>query len=226
MQSWGQSIIQTTGDPVHSNLYASSGPIFYLWQSKVSANERRRYICNVFFQWLRPCSTINKNGLWSRRVKPQINRDPYMAAIVNEHVFSFTKRWLNMGNRFRHANDSTQLGMSGNVYKFSDAVAEIWQELVNQPKKIYIRNLKHVWIESVWLDQCAFPSRGVGHVILLLVPRFLVESRRPFWLVDIGSGNGLVPLGTKPLPEPMLTYIDILNSGVWSAKTFLKSCMS
>ena len=25
-------------------------------------------------------------------------------------------------------------------------------------------------------------------------------------LVNIGSGNGLVPDGTKPLPEPMLTY--------------------
>ena len=25
-------------------------------------------------------------------------------------------------------------------------------------------------------------------------------------LVNIGSGNGLVPLGTKPLPEPLLTY--------------------
>ena len=24
--------------------------------------------------------------------------------------------------------------------------------------------------------------------------------------VDIGLGNGLVPDGTKPLPEPMLTY--------------------
>ena len=24
-------------------------------------------------------------------------------------------------------------------------------------------------------------------------------------LVDIGSGNGLLPDGTKPLPEPMLT---------------------
>ena len=25
-------------------------------------------------------------------------------------------------------------------------------------------------------------------------------------LVNIGSGNGLFPGGTKPLPEPMLTY--------------------
>ena len=30
----------------------------------------------------------------------------------------------------------------------------------------------------------------------------------PYWRqVNIGSGNGLVPPGTKPLPEPMLTRI-------------------
>ena len=26
-----------------------------------------------------------------------------------------------------------------------------------------------------------------------------------WWLVNIGSGNGLVPSGNKPLPEPMFT---------------------
>ena len=28
-----------------------------------------------------------------------------------------------------------------------------------------------------------------------------------WWSVNIGSGNGLVPSGSKPLPEPMLTQI-------------------
>ena len=28
-----------------------------------------------------------------------------------------------------------------------------------------------------------------------------------WWQVNIGSGNGLVPSGNKPLPEPMLTQI-------------------
>ena len=32
--------------------------------------------------------------------------------------------------------------------------------------------------------------------------RFMLQVQ---WLVNIGSGNGLVPDGTKPLPEPMLT---------------------
>ena len=37
---------------------SSSGPVFYLTLSKVSANERRHYMCNVFFRWLRPCPAI------------------------------------------------------------------------------------------------------------------------------------------------------------------------
>ena len=30
-----------------------------------------------------------------------------------------------------------------------------------------------------------------------------------WWSVDIGSGNGLVPSGNKPLPESMLTQISV-----------------
>ena len=37
-----------------------SGPVFYLWLSKVWAKERRRYICNVFSYWLRPWSAIDR----------------------------------------------------------------------------------------------------------------------------------------------------------------------
>ena len=33
--------------------------------------------------------------------------------------------------------------------------------------------------------------------------------------LNIGSGNGLVLSGTKPLPEPVLTQIDIT---IWSHK--------
>ena len=40
-------------------------------------------------------------------------------------------------------------------------------------------------------------------------PRFCVSGKRPivqyFW-VNSGSGNGLIPDGIKPLPEPLLTY--------------------
>ena len=34
-------------------------------------------------------------------------------------------------------------------------------------------------------------------------------------MVNIGSGNGLMPDGTKPLPEPMLTYnISLYQSSI------------
>ena len=36
-------------------------------------------------------------------------------------------------------------------------------------------------------------------------------TRTYWWQVNIGSGNGLVPLGNKPSPEPMLTQIYIAN---------------
>ena len=37
-----------------------------------------------------------------------------------------------------------------------------------------------------------------------------VNATRPdWWQVNIGSGNGLVPSGKKPLPEPMLTQISV-----------------
>ena len=31
-----------------------------------------------------------------------------------------------------------------------------------------------------------------------------------WWSINIGSGNGLVPSGNKPLPEPMLTQISVV----------------
>ena len=43
-----------------------------------------------------------------------------------------------------------------------------------------------------------------------MAERFLVKlfvSGRPLWEVNIGSGNGMVPSGNKPLPEPMLIQI-------------------
>ena len=43
-----------------------------------------------------------------------------------------------------------------------------------------------------------------------------MNATRPYWwLVNIGSGNGLVPSGNKPLPEPMLTQINVAKcSGI------------
>ena len=35
------------------------------------------------------------------------------------------------------------------------------------------------------------------------------------WSVNIGSGNGLVPSGNKPLPEQMLTQISVAIKPQW-----------
>ena len=35
----------------------------------------------------------------------------------------------------------------------------------------------------------------------------MIATRLHWWKINIGSGGGLVPLGTKPLPEPVLTQI-------------------
>ena len=43
-------------------MHHTQGPFSYLWLSKVLANERRRYICNVFSHWPRPCSANTKKG--------------------------------------------------------------------------------------------------------------------------------------------------------------------
>ena len=32
--------------------------------------------------------------------------------------------------------------------------------------------------------------------------------------INIGSGNGLLPEGTKPLPEPVLTYHKVSSSDI------------
>ena len=41
---------------------------------------------------------------------------------------------------------------------------------------------------------------------LMFILRWNV-TRSHWWVVSIGSGNGLLPLGNKPLPEPMMTQI-------------------
>ena len=37
-------------------------------------------------------------------------------------------------------------------------------------------------------------------------------TKHLWWYVNIGSGNGLVPSGNKPLPEPMLTQTYVISA--------------
>ena len=57
---------------------------------------------------------------------------------------------------------------------------------------------------------CDFKFINFKHIDILSIqeekyPR--MYARGSHWWVNIGSGNGLVPSGTKPLPEPLLTKI-------------------
>ena len=43
-------------------------------------------------------------------------------------------------------------------------------------------------------------------ILSIFFERWTAQLTRPhWWLLNIGSGKGLVPSGNKPLPEPMLT---------------------
>ena len=44
-------------------LWMITYPVFYLWLSKVSADDRRRYPCIGFSRWMSPCSARNTTGL-------------------------------------------------------------------------------------------------------------------------------------------------------------------
>ena len=55
---------------------------------------------------------------------------------------------------------------------------------------------------AVCLCMCVYCLQAIGDVRLTLWPMGNLN-------VNIGSGNGLVPSGSKPLPEPMLTQISV-----------------
>ena len=51
-------------------------------------------------------------------------------------------------------------------------------------------------------------SLAPGRFIVKIALRWMPAATRPYWCyINIGSGNGLVLSGNKPLPEPMLTQI-------------------
>ena len=96
----------------------------------------------------------------------------------------------------------------------------------NNTSVIYINDSSMVWWHSF---KMAWYHTGAKSLIKPMMTNFNVDSkehylnplwpsdaiwRHGFW-VNIGSGNGLLPDGTKPLPEPMLT------DHQWSPVTFI-----
>ena len=67
-------------------------------------------------------------------------------------------------------------------------------------KRLYI---EHFNLNSLTLGRCDNYLKSI-----IFIPFFGLISTEPhWWCVKIGSGNGLVPAGNKPLPGPMLTRI-------------------
>ena len=62
--------------------------------------------------------------------------------------------------------------------------------------RIQNRNVHDVLFKGHWLSPCS------AFKLIRAQWRHMAAEN---W-VNIGSGNGLLPDGTKPLPEPMLTY--------------------
>ena len=48
------------------NVHAQTEPVFYVWLRDASVNEWRRYICNIYSHWRRPCSTLDRN--WAQSI--------------------------------------------------------------------------------------------------------------------------------------------------------------
>ena len=58
-----------------------------------------------------------------------------------------------------------------------------------------LHHVKHISVTDIWIIYLWTPH-----------PLPLLHGTGPlWWLVNIGSGKGLVPSGYKPLPELMLT---------------------
>ena len=73
-------------------------------------------------------------------------------------------------------------------------------------------SLTHWPLEFVWdiiyvIFKRVLVFDGLGH-LLWNCPNMNVTGLH-WWSVNIDSGNGLVPSGNKPLPEPMLTQISV-----------------
>ena len=74
---------------------------------------------------------------------------------------------------------------------------------------IILRPGQNGWHYDDDIFNCIFLIEN--HSVLIKIPSMFV-IRFPNWqLISISSGNGLVPSGSKPLPEPMLTSIRTLD---------------
>ena len=157
-----------------------------------------------------------------RKMHQWINAHTNIISYSTQHDTDMHITWA----RFYHLNDSqylpSQLIMIPETYgesivSSSDLAVGILPEWCLCTLQIYSLLSAHVhshygqgpshWLIDTWEIRLwsSIRNRYLGY-FLWYCPQ--VNAARPYWwLVNIGSGNGMVPSGSKPLPEPMLTRI-------------------
>ena len=100
--------------------------------------------------------------------------------------------------RLKEPKSSTMLAFA---YIFWAPVCLYWHVDSLAPGK-FERNFRHVIFKQILV----IDGWGISCEIALNV------TGLHWWSVNIGSGNGLVPSGNKPLPEPMLIKI---SNAIW-----------
>ena len=87
-----------------------------------------------------------------------------------------------------------------------------------------LESFELIWPWKMWLrfQMCKFQMQlGDGNLEYSSTHYPGMNGRGPhWWLVNIGSGNGLVPSGNKPLPEPKLTHIYVAIWHHWAIMSY------
>ena len=78
---------------------------------------------------------------------------------------------------------------------------------ITRPQWVHSLTLRRFW----WNFRCDFQANSSNWRVRYLCSIALIVTGSHWWYVSIGSGNGFVPSGNKPLPKPVLIqfYITI-----------------
>ena len=104
-----------------------------------------------------------------------------MNQAMNLHKYWFIIDWT-LGNKQWNINQNTQSFLEENAFQIAGYKIAIF--------------FKPRWLDNRTFHTYTWDAPSLTHCGLVT---------KQIW-VNIGSGNGLLPDGTKPLPEPMLTY--------------------
>ena len=124
------------------------------------------------------------------------------------HVKSIVGKYCGQSTVIYHTGTIfVSVGLGLTVYQSPTAISHLWLILLsNNPvfnAKTRQCNLVFVVVSRVWPVRCHYNI--VEYKTILNTAMKWCHMATEIW-VNIGSGNGLLPDGIKPLPEPTLTY--------------------